>query len=199
MARQAAWRLISRELFVAPFNYNTATVLNISNKLFYQGSGNIGFWHACNCSQGTLDGCAANNGYMQWLAADDDNGDLRDGTPHMTAIYNAFESQRIGCNVPAPVNSGCAGGPTEMPTLTLTPTSGAVMLSWTPVPSATRYWVMKSDGDQGCVLGQARIATVTGTSYEDTEVLSGHKTCYSVAAVGNSEACFSPWSYCRCI
>ena len=69
------------------------------NKLFYQGSGNIGAWHACTCG-GTSDGCGATNGYMQWLAADDDNGNLNDGTPHMTAIFDAFNRHGIACATP---------------------------------------------------------------------------------------------------
>ena len=80
------------------------------NKLFYQGSGNIGLWHACTCG-GSSSGCGATNGYMQWLAADDDNGNLNDGTPHMTAIFNAFNRHGIACATPAAQNSGCARGP----------------------------------------------------------------------------------------
>ena len=34
-------------------------------------------------------GCAATGGYLQVLAADDDNGNINDGTPHMQAIRAA--------------------------------------------------------------------------------------------------------------
>jgi hypothetical protein len=30
----------------------------------------------------------------------DDNGNLSDGTPHMQAIYDAFNDQEIACNTP---------------------------------------------------------------------------------------------------
>jgi hypothetical protein len=46
-------------------------------------------------------GCGANSGYLSFLAADDDNGNLNDGTPHMSAIYKAFNDQEIACNTPA--------------------------------------------------------------------------------------------------
>ena len=46
---------------------------------------------------------------MNLLAADDDNGNLADGTPHMTAIHAAFNRHNIACATPAPVNSGCVG------------------------------------------------------------------------------------------
>ena len=39
-------------------------------------------------------GCGATNGYMQWLAADDDNGNLNDGTPHMTAHLRRVQPPR---------------------------------------------------------------------------------------------------------
>ena len=75
---------------------------------------------------------------MQWLAADDDNGNLNDGTPHMTAIYAAFNRHSIACATPAPVNSGCASGPAAAPSVTATGGDGQVALSWTAVPNATR-------------------------------------------------------------
>ena len=36
-------------------------------------------------SLGAWGGCAATSGYMNYLAADDDDGDLNNGTPHMEA------------------------------------------------------------------------------------------------------------------
>jgi len=107
-SRQAAWDLVARDLVGPPFNYDSQTAFVIGNKLFYQGSGNIGSWHACTCPS-TSNGCAAGNAYLQWLAVDDDNGNLNDGTPHMTAIYAAFNRHAIACTTPTPVNSGCAG------------------------------------------------------------------------------------------
>ena len=54
------------------------------------GAGNVGTWFAGGPPFG---GCAAAGGYLNYLAADDDNGDITDGTPHMTAIDNAFNEQ----------------------------------------------------------------------------------------------------------
>ena len=48
-ARQAAWDLVARDL---PARRSTSTARRafiVGNKLFYQGSGNIGTWHACTC------------------------------------------------------------------------------------------------------------------------------------------------------
>ncbi|HYO54462.1 PepSY domain-containing protein [Archangium sp.] len=197
-ARQAAWDLVSRDLRAAPFNYDSNTAFLVANKVFYQGSGNIGTWHACDCTAGTSNGCGATNGYMSWLAADDDNGNLNDGTPHMTAIYNAFNRHNIACATPAPVNAGCATGPSTAPAATVTPGDGQVNLSWSGVTNASSYWVMKTEGFAGCNFGKAKVATVTGTSYTDSEVANGRQYCYSIVAAGSSAACYGPGSTCVC-
>ncbi|MCE9667057.1 hypothetical protein LY474_04445 [Myxococcus stipitatus] len=194
---QAAYDLAFRDLLSYPFNYDVITSLLIGNKLFYQGSGNVGAWHACSCSAGTSGGCGATNGYMQWLAADDDNGNLNDGTPHMTALFNAFNRHNIACPSPPLGNSGCATGPTVRPNVTASPSSDTITLSWAPVPGATEYWVMKSDGVNACRLGMARVATVTAPGFVDTEVLNGRNTCYAVVAA-SSGTCFTPASLCTC-
>jgi trimeric autotransporter adhesin len=196
--RQAAWDLVTRDLTAAPFSYDSNTAFIVGNKLFYQGSGNVGTWHACDCTAGTADGCGATNGYMQWLAADDDNGNLNDGTPHMTAIYNAFNRHNIACSTPARVNAGCSGGPTAASALTASGGDTQVGLSWTGVAGATKYWVMKTEGFAGCNFGKTLTATVTTTSYTDTEVANGRQYCYSIVGAGASNACFGVASNCTC-
>jgi hypothetical protein len=197
-ARQAAWDLVSRDLRGGAFNYDSNTAFIVANKIFYQGSGNIGTWHACDCTAGTSNGCGATNGYMSWLAADDDNGNLNDGTPHMTAIYAAFNRHNIACSTPAPVNAGCASGPTTAPSATATAGDGQVSLNWTSTTGASQYWVMKTEGFAGCDFGKAKIATVTGTSYTDGEVANGRQYCYSIVGAGSSAACYSQASACVC-
>jgi hypothetical protein len=169
----------------------------IGNKLFYQGSGNIGTWWACTCG-GTSSGCAATNGYTQWITADDDNGNLNDGTPHIASIRAAFNRHGIGCATPTAGNSGCSGQPNggNGPTLSANPGSFSASLSWGSVTGATRYWVLRTEGHAGCNYGKAVIATVTGTSFTDTQVADGRPYSYNVVAVGPSASCFSRVSNC---
>ncbi len=195
MASEAAWDFAARDLQGPPFNYDSNTAFALANKLFYQGSGNVGAWHACTCPS-TSNGCGATNAYMQWLAADDDNGNVNDGTPHMTALYAAWDRHAIACATPTPVNSGCAGGPTAAPTLSVAPGSNQVVLSWTPVAGAVNYWVFRGEGFAGCDFGKALIAKVTGTTYTDNQVANGREYYYNVVAAGTSEACFTPMSAC---
>jgi hypothetical protein len=196
--RQAAWDFAARDLQSAPFNLDSQTAFIVANRIFYQGSGNIGSWHSCTCGSASA-GCGATNGYIQWLTADDDNGNLNDGTPHMTAIYNAFNRHGIACATPAPVNSGCGGGPTGAATLTVTAGSLQTSLSWNTVAGATRYQVFRSEGHAGCNFGKTKIAEVTGTSYVDTQVANGRSYSYNVVAAGSSNACFGPVSNCATV
>lgn len=191
---QSAWDLAARDLQAPPFNYDSETAFIIANKTFYIGSGNIGAWHACTCG-GTSSGCGGTNGYMQWLTADDDNGNLNDGTPHMTAIFAAFNRHGIACATPAPQNSGCAGAPTDSPTVTATPGNLQVALSWNAVPGAAKYAVFRTEGVAGCDFGKVRIATVTNTSYTDTQVANGRTYYYNVVAA-DSPKCLAPASAC---
>jgi subtilisin-like proprotein convertase family protein len=194
-ATEAAWDFAARDLQAAPFNYDASTAFMIANKVFYQGSGNVGNWHACSCPS-TSDGCGSTNAYMQWLAADDDNGNINDGTPHMTALYAAFARHGIACATPVASNGGCASGPTAAPVVTVAPGSNQVVLSWGAVAGATQYWVMRTEGFAGCEFGKALVATVTGTSYTDSEVANGRTYSYNVVAVGSSTACFGRASAC---
>lgn len=196
--RQAAWDLVARDLQASPFNYNSQTAFMIGNKLFYQGSGNVGSWHACTCGSSSS-GCGSTNGYMQWLVADDDNGNINDGTPHMTAIFNAFNRHGIACSSPSPSNSGCSGGPTGAATLSGTPGDYQASLSWSSVSNADEYWVFRSEGHAGCDFGKALIATTTGTSFTDTEVANGRDYFYNVVAADSNDACFGTMSNCETV
>lgn len=196
--RQAAWDLVARDLQAAPYHLDFNTALILGNRLFYEGSGNVHNWYECNCGHGTSGGCAADNGYMQWLAADDDDGNLSDGTPHLAAIRNAFARHGIGCTFPVGPGGGCAGKPATAPQVTLTSGSDTVTLSWTAVAGAHEYWVFRSEGRDACRLGKTRIARVSGLSYTDIQVANDRSYCYSVTAVGASDECLGPASGCAC-
>jgi hypothetical protein len=195
---QAAWDLVARDLTAPPFGMSSETAFIAGNRLFYLGSGNIGLWYACACGVSS-DGCGATSGYMQWLAADDDDGNIANGTPHMTALHAAFNRHGIACNTPAPVNGGCSGGPTGATTLSTTPGNNSVALSWTSVPGATGYWVYRSEGHAGCNFGKTRIADIVGLSFTDAEVTNRREYYYNVVARGPSQSCFGTASNCSTV
>jgi len=191
---EAAWDLAARDLQSAPYSYDKQTAFEIATRTVYLGSGSVTSWYTCSCPS-TSNGCGATNGYMQWITADDDNGNINDGTPHMTAIYNAFNRHGIACSSPTPQDSGCAGGPTSAPTVSATPANNSVALSWTSVSGASQYYVFRTEG-LGCDFGKVKLATVATTSYTDTQALNGRTYYYAVQPVGSSEACLGPLSNC---
>ncbi|MGH9869737.1 MAG: Ig-like domain-containing protein [Candidatus Polarisedimenticolia bacterium] len=211
--RQAAWDFVARDL-QSPADpndqsYDSRTAFIIANRLFYQAGRYVQDWYPnslgdyenCDDPEWTPpNGCADTSGYKRWLYYDDDDGDPSNGTPHMKAIYNAFNRHGIACSTPTPVNSGCSQAPSVAPSVSLTKNCGQVNVSWNSVTSAEKYWVFRGEGTDGCSLGMARIAQPTGTSYADIEVADGQQQyCYSVVAAGNSEACFGAASSCVCI
>ena len=96
---QAVWDFWNRDLTAAPFNYTLDRSREIATLLSFRGSGSVTSWYSCSQGSG---GCAATTGYMGYLAADDDNGNLNDGTPHMTALHTAFNRHGIACATPTP-------------------------------------------------------------------------------------------------
>ncbi|MCP4557821.1 MAG: hypothetical protein GY836_20630, partial [Herbaspirillum sp.] len=131
-----------------------------------------------------------------YLAADDDNGNVNDGTPHMQAIYDAFNDQEIACNTPTPVDSGCAGIPTSEPVVTGTPGDKSVGLSWTSVAGATKYQVFRTEGVFGCDFGKVKLGETTGTSWNDVGLQNGRTYYYVVIPIGGADACMGPASSC---
>ena len=199
--RQMAWDLVARDLPSAPFNYDANTSFIIGDKLFYQGSGNVGSWHSCTCPS-TASGCGTTNGYMSWIAADDDNGNLNDGTPHMTALFDAYNRHGIACATPAPVNSGCAGGPTAAPVISALPGNNSVTLTWSAVSGAVSYNIFRGEGFAGCDFGKTLVGNTTELSFTDTQVINDREYAYVVMAVGSTDpqdACFSPASSCSLV
>jgi len=194
---ETAWDIATRDLQSAPFNYDKQTAFELATRLAYIGSGNVSNWYACACPS-TSNGCGATNGYMQWIGVDDDNGNINDGTPHMTAIYNAFNRHGIACHTPTAQNSGCSGGPTTAPTLTATPGNNSVSLSWNAVPGSTQYHIFRTEGPlaTNCDFGKIKLASTSSTSFTDTQALNNFTFYYQVMPVGSNTACLGPLSNC---
>src|SRR5207247_2029738 len=80
------WDLYKRDLQAAPFNFDGPTAFELAGRMAWLGSQTLTSRYTCV----TGGGCGATNAYMLWLAVDDDNGNINDGTPHMSAIRAAF-------------------------------------------------------------------------------------------------------------
>src|SRR4030042_2621877 len=192
---EAIWDLAARDLQVAPFNLDRQTAFQVAERVLYIGSGLVTNWYACSCPNS--DGCAATSAYQQFITADDDDGNLNNGTPHMTAIYNSHNRHAIACATPTPQNSGCSSGPTQAPVLTATAQVNGAVLNWTAVPHTSTYWIFKSIGIMGCDHAKIKIAQVPSTQLTYTDLsLDCKETNYMVQPMGSNAACLGPTSNC---
>ena len=187
---------------------NSALVLG--TRLFYLAAGGISMGFQCDPSVG---GCTAGSWYLNYLAADDDDGLLADGTPHMVAINDAFVRHQMACPPQAPpagvMNFGCVGTPPPTTKSTVTATAGvrSATITWTPVAGAGEYWVLRTDGVHGCNLGKTRVATIGSLSpltFTENDLLDGHTYYYSVTAVGGAagvgiDSCAGAMSDCAAV
>ena len=69
----------------------------MTTRLTYIGAGNASGWFDRVGPGPGAAGCGATQAYLQYLAADDDDGNVSNGTPHMDAIASAFDRHEIGC------------------------------------------------------------------------------------------------------
>lgn len=193
---EAVWDLWNRDLVGAPFSMSLDTSREVATQLTFQGGGLVGNWYSCVNGTGTGDGCNADGGYLNYLAADDDNGDLSDGTPHMTAISAAFARHGIDCPTPTVQDSGCAGRPTTAPTVTVTPLDRGARIAWTAVSGATHYRVYRTDGVHGCDFGKTIAGETSDLEFIDSGLKNGREYSYIVIAVGGADSCVGPASGC---
>jgi hypothetical protein len=196
---EAIWDLVHRDLQAAPFNMDLNTALEVGTRLVYLGAGAVGAWYQCVDGTGAGDGCNADGGYLNFLAIDDDNGTLADGTPHMQAIFNAFDRHGIACATPTVQNSGCAGAPTAAPTVTAAPIDRGAVLSWPAVAGAAKYQVFRSDGVLGCDLGKIKVGETTDTEFIAGGLLESHEYFFVVIPVGGDDSCLGPASSCTAV
>ena len=193
IAGETIWDLWNRDLVAAPYNYSLDRAREVATQLSFRGIGSVTNWFACTQGSG---GCGATSGYKQYLTADDDNGNLNDGTPHMAAIFAAFNRHGIACSTPTVQDSGCSGIPTSAPAVTATARDRGARLTWSPVSGASEYRVLRTDGVFGCDFGKTLIATTTATEFDDAGLQNGREYSYIVQPMGASDVCLGVPSSC---
>ncbi|MEO8277454.1 MAG: hypothetical protein ABI639_14665 [Thermoanaerobaculia bacterium] len=193
---EAVWDVWNRKLVAPPYSYPLDKAREVAAQFAFRGAGNQTAWYSCNTVG--LGGCAAGNGYRTMVAADDDDGNLANGTPHWTAINDAFDDHLVGCTTDTPVDFGCSGAPSGVTTVTATPRDKAVLVSWTAIAAAQGYRVYRTDGVHGCDFGKILVATVSGStlSYVDSGLQNGRQYSYQVIPMGAQDECFGDVSSC---
>ena len=125
--------------------------------------------------------------YSALINADDDDGNLANGTPNGQQIYDAFLTHEIA-GTPATSSAGCARP--AQPTLSATPGCDRVALTWSAVAGATSYRVLRSETRLEAPLFVLATVPATQTSYQDLAVWPGVDYAYAVVAV-NAAGCES--------
>jgi hypothetical protein len=155
---------------------------------------------ACNngAAPWTSNGCNIGSLWKTMRAADDDDGNLANGTPNSCHLYAAFDRHGIACPADPGANvcfAGCT--PPLAPSLVALPGPERVDLSWASAGPGQVYDLYRSE--LGCDGGWVPVATnLAGTTYQDLTVQPGFSYRYRVAAhpSGNA-ACTSPPSSCQ--
>lgn len=127
---ETLWDLAVRDLPGMGIDPNTAW--NITERLFYLSMPRAGSAFLCALdADGNIlgsHGCGLSTWFYTFLVADDDDGNLTNGTPHGGAIYTAFNRHGIAC--PNTVTFNCGTCPAlAAPSLTATAGQGQVSLS----------------------------------------------------------------------
>ncbi|RMG47969.1 MAG: hypothetical protein D6718_02585 [Acidobacteria bacterium] len=177
-----------------------ASAWQLAEKLWYEtraGSGGDIY----TCSLPNSDSCASSSWYQQMRVADDDDGDLANGTPHAAALFAAFDRHGIACGQATdPENQNSGNCPAlAAPALAVAPSGSGVQLTWDSVPDAASYTVFR--GELGCDKQQVIVGTVTApeTSFFDDNVPSDFIVNYRVRPNAANPACTGPVSNCAVI
>src|SRR5438093_7526897 len=188
VSAEAMWDLAARDL--PALGLDAATAWQVTDRLWYSSRSGSG-GNAYNCSLPNSDGCGSNSWFSKLRTADDDDGNLNNGTPHGSAIFAAFDRHKIACGAASdPSNQNTSSCPAlAAPALSATAGSSSVSLSLMVVANPSIYNVLRNDS--GCDGAYTIIATVAapGTTYTDSGLANGFTEHYRVQAVGANSAC----------
>ncbi len=125
--------------------------------------------------------------YNAYLAADDDDGNLANGTPNGAEIYQAFNTHGIAGSA-AVSTPGCARP--AQPVTTATPVCDRVSLSWTATPGADHYDLFRSEVRMDTAYFRLATLPAGQTTYDDLDVAPATDYWYVVMAL-NAAGCES--------
>lgn len=195
ISSQSLWDLANRDL-PSP---GSGGAWSISDRLWYLTRATTSSFFTCSTTPATWtsDGCAAGTLFRTYRVADDDDGNLANGTPHGGAIFAAFNRHNIACASDPGANvtfSACTIP--SSPTLTLTPASNQMQLSWTSSGAGVVYDVYRNEAT--CNSGFVKIANdLAALNLNDPNVANFFDYNYQVIAhPTGTEACGAPPSNC---
>ncbi|HEY8020689.1 MAG TPA: hypothetical protein VIH93_06295, partial [Thermoanaerobaculia bacterium] len=195
VSSEAMWDFVNRDLPGA----GTDPAWTVGDRLWYTSRSTASAAFSCNTSGATYtsNGCGVGSWFEVFRLMDDDDGNLANGTPHGGAIYAAFNRHGIACTSdPGGSTTFSSCSPPAVPTVTLTPGTNQVMVSWTSSGAGVVYDVFRNE--VGCNSTFTRIVTATSsTSYADMAVANGTTYHYEVVAYpSGNPSCAAASSTC---
>ena len=195
ISSQALWDLANRDL-PSP---GSGGAWSISDRLWYLTRATTTGFFTCSTTPATWtsDGCAAGTLFRTYRVADDDDGNLANGTPHGGAIFAAFNRHNIACaSDPGSNTTFSACTIPASPALSLTPGNNAMDLAWTSSGPGIVYDIYKNELD--CNAGFIKVANdVAALNFSDPNVANAFNYNYQVIAhPTGTEACGAPPSNC---
>src|SRR6185295_7010238 len=141
---ETVWDFVNREL---P-NPGGAAAWNLMERLWFLSRPTATQSFTCNTNQATwnANGCNIGSLWKVLRAADDDDGNLANGTPHGTALFSVFLDHGISCFTDPGTGitfSGCT--PPPVPVVTATPLDERVQLVWASAGSQIVYDLYRND------------------------------------------------------
>ena len=118
--------------------------------------------------------------YAAYLNADDDDGNLANGTPNATEIFNAFAAHGIAG---AQVAQSAACSRPAQPALNVVPQCDRFELSWGAVPGAEHYEIFRGELRLQQALFPLGQVDAAQTTFTDSEVAPEMNYWYVVMAV----------------
>ncbi len=191
---ESVFDLATRDLPAMGLDADSAWQL--AERLWYESRDGSG-GDIYNCSLPDSDSCGATSWYQRMRVADDDDGDLSNGTPHAAALFAAFDRHDIACGATGdPENQNSSSCPSlAQPGIVVTREEGGTRIDWSAVPDAASYIVFRAD--RSCDVQHVNIGSTYGTTtFLDSSVKPGFTAYYRVQAVGANAVCRSAVSTC---
>jgi subtilisin-like proprotein convertase family protein len=198
----AVWDMAFRDLAARPDLPTANDAWALSDKLWWESGAVRNAAYTCANTTGAPwnNGCGVSSWYQTFLAADDDDGNLANGTPHAATIFASFDRHGISCGTAATTaNTDHTTCPAIGAVGTLSGTAGnnSSNLSWTlNATNAASYNVLRNN--LGCGFGFTLVGSKPAPTltYTDAAASNGTAWYYQVQAVGANPDCVGAISNC---
>jgi len=176
----------------------------LADKLWWESGPTRNAAYTCSNKTGPPwnNGCGFSSWFETFLAADDANGNLADGTPHASTIFLAFDRHGISCGVATdPSNKDSIECPSigGVGTITAAPGNASVTLAWSKASGAAAYRILRNN--LGCGFGMTEVARPAddggaAQSFFDATASNGTAWYYQIQPIGANSDCTGPISNC---